>query len=68
MGGIKDGNGLSGSNAAPFNPEIIEITQADFLTAVSGGALTFPATYKITDIQNGLFVNTLSANRFSNEA
>lgn len=65
MGGIKDGNGLSGSNAAPFNPEIIEITQADFLTAVSGGALTFPATYKITDIQNGLFINTLSSSTYS---
>lgn len=65
MGGIKDGNGLSGSNAAPFNPEIIEITQADFLTAVSGDALTFPATYKITDIQNGLYVNTLSASSYS---
>jgi hypothetical protein len=30
--------------------------------------LTFPATYKVTDIQNGLFIETLSANAFSPNA
>jgi len=49
-------------------PEVIEITQAEFLALVSGSTLEFPATYKITDIQNGLFINTLSANTFRNEA
>lgn len=46
-------------------PEVIEITQAEFLALVSGSTLEFPATYKITDIQNGLYVNTLSASSYS---
>jgi len=47
---------------------VIEATKAEFLALVTADDLTFPATYKITDIDNGLFVETLSANTFSPDA
>jgi len=47
---------------------VISKTEAQFLALVSGAELEFPATYKITDIQNGLFVNTLSASTFNEAA
>lgn len=47
---------------------VIEITKAAFLTLVSNSSLQYPATYKITDIDNGLWVETLSNNTFSLDA
>lgn len=47
---------------------VIEKTKAEFLALVSGSTLQFPAVYKIIDIKNGLFVETLSANTFKSEA
>lgn len=44
---------------------VIEKTKAEFLALASGGTLTYPATYKITDIENGLFVNTLNSSSYS---
>jgi len=44
---------------------IILIDQSHFLTLISNSQLKFPTTYQITDIENGLFVETLSANTFS---
>jgi len=38
------------------------------LALVSGNTLEFPSTYKITDIKNGLYVETLSGNTFKSEA
>lgn len=43
---------------------VIEATKAEFLALVTANDLTYPATYKITDIDNGLFLNTLSENQF----
>lgn len=43
---------------------VIEITKAAFLTLVSNSSLQYPATYKITDIDNGLWIETLSNNTF----
>ena len=45
--------------------EVIEVTKAQFLALVSANTLAFPAIYKITNIENGLFLETLSANTFS---
>ena len=53
---------------SPSGAVVISKTQAQFLALVSTSDLVFPTTYKITDIQNGLFINTLSANTFRNEA
>jgi len=50
------------------NNIIKTIKEQQFLELVNGNKLEFPATYKITDIQNGLYINTLSANTFSKEA
>ena len=47
---------------------VIEATKAEFLALVTADDLTYPATYKITDVENGLFVETLSANTFSPDA
>lgn len=44
---------------------VIEATKAEFLALVTANDLTYPATYKITDIDNGLFVETLSENTFA---
>lgn len=57
----------SWSEYSPTGQVVISKTQAEFLALVSGSTLEFPATYKITDIQNGLYINTLSANTYSNE-
>ena len=35
------------------------------LALANGGTLTYPATFKITDIENGLFVNTLNSSSYS---
>lgn len=47
---------------------VIEITKTGFLNLVSDSSLQFPATYKITDVDNGLWVETLSNNTFSLDA
>lgn len=44
---------------------IITATKSEFLNLVNTSNLTFPATYKITDIENGLFLETLSENTFN---
>jgi len=44
---------------------VIEATKAEFLALVAANDLTCPATYKITDIENGLFLETLSANTYN---
>ena len=70
MAGDVFGFGLNGGGGGSSSPEIIEITKADFLTAVSGSQLTFPATYKVTDIDGftGVYINTTSANSYSPSA
>lgn len=50
------------------NPEVISVTNVQFLALVAANALTFPAVYKVTDVDNGLFIETLSANSFSPDA
>jgi hypothetical protein len=62
-GGVK-----SWSEYSPTGAVVISKTQAQFLALVSGGTLEFPATYKITDVQNGLYIDTLSASTFSPSA
>lgn len=62
-GGVK-----SWSQYSPSGAVVITKTEAQFLALVSAETLQFPATYKITDIQNGLFINTLSASTFNEEA
>jgi len=57
--------GNNGGGIGDPTPEIIEVTLSNFNTLASGNELTFPATYKITDIQNGLYIDTLSASTFS---
>ena len=47
---------------------VIEITKAAFLALVSADSLKYPVTYKITDVDNGLWVETLSNNTFSLDA
>ena len=47
------------------NLKIIEKTKAEFLQLVTDSELVYPATYKITDIENGLYINSLSVNEFS---
>ena len=66
MSGIANGFGNNGGGG--MSAEVIEVTTAQFLTLVGDSELTYPATYKITDIQNGLYVETLSANTFKSEA
>ena len=44
---------------------VIEATKAEFLALVTANDLTYPATYKITDIDNGLFIEALSENTFA---
>lgn len=68
MGNLGTGFGNQGGGGGGVAPEVIEVTQAEFISLVSSDGLTFPATYKITDIENGLFVNALSANTFSENA
>lgn len=46
----------------------IEVTQERFLYLAEQGKLKSCQTYKITDIQNGLFVTTITNSTFSNEA
>lgn len=47
---------------------IIEVTKSEFLALVSGEDLQFPATYKLTDVENGLFISTISDTSFNAEA
>lgn len=47
---------------------IIPVTQVEFLALVNSNDLIFPAIYKITDIQNGLYVETLTGSTFNHEA
>lgn len=42
----------------------IEVTKLEFLALVNAKELKFPAIYKITDIENGLFLNSLSKDEF----
>lgn len=44
---------------------VIEITEADFVAAAAAANLQYPAVYQITDVQNGLYVNTLSNSSYS---
>lgn len=46
---------------------IIQVTQAEFLTLVNNSSLVYPAIYEITNIQNGLFLQTYSNNQFDPE-
>jgi hypothetical protein len=48
-----------------ISDNIILIDKSHFLTSISNSQLKFPATYKITDIENGFFVESLSANTFN---
>lgn len=45
--------------------DIVEVTEEQFNTLVSENKLIFPTTYKLTNIQNGLFVTTNSNNNYS---
>lgn len=47
---------------------VIEITKTGFLNLVDNSLLKYPATYKITDIEEGLFIETLSKNTFKSES
>jgi len=47
---------------------IYSVTETQFNTAVTNSILKFPAIYKITDIQNGLYIQTLSSSTFSPDA
>jgi len=62
-GGVK-----SWSEYSPTGAVVITKTLAQFLALADASNLQFPATYKITDVQNGMFVETLSANTFKSEA
>jgi len=55
----------SGNGSGSGLENYIEVDKAGFLALVAADALTFPALYKITDIENGLWVESLSANTFS---
>ncbi len=46
----------------------ISVTKAQFITLDSLGTLSRNSLYKITDVENGLFVNTTSASSFSPDA
>lgn len=46
---------------------VIEVTKAEFLALVTANDLTYPTTYKITDIDNGLFIDALSENTFDTD-
>lgn len=46
---------------------IIYVTRVQFLNLVSNSKLLYPAIYKITDIQNGLYLQTVSDNEFDHE-
>lgn len=50
------------------NLSVIEITKEAFLTLVNSNSLQYPATYKITDIDNGLWIDTLNGNTFNLDA
>lgn len=65
MSNLGTGFGNQGGGGGGFAPEVIEVSKADFLSLVGAGGLTFPATYCITDIENGLYINSLSVNEFS---
>lgn len=58
-GGVK-----SWSEYSPTGAVVITKTLAQFLTLAAASNLQFPATYKITDVQNGMFVETLSASTY----
>lgn len=59
-GGVK-----SWTEYSPSGAVVISKTQAQFLALVAASDLDFPAVYKITDIQDGLYVNTLSNSSYS---
>jgi hypothetical protein len=54
----------SWSAYSPTGAVVINKTLAQFLALAADGDLQFPATYKITDVQNGMFVETLSASTY----
>lgn len=56
----------SWSEYSPTGQVVIEKTKAEFLALV--GSFQFPATYKITDVFEGLYVQTLSDSTFSQTA
>lgn len=58
-GGVK-----SWSEYSPTGAVVITKTLAQFLTLAAASNLQFPATYKITDVQNGMYVETLSASTY----
>jgi hypothetical protein len=58
----------SWSEYSPTGAVVITKTLAQFLALADASNLQFPATYKITDIQNGLYIDTLSASTFSPSA
>lgn len=49
----------------PSGAVVISKTEAQFNALVAAGTLQYPAVYKITDIQQGLYVNTLSGSTYS---
>lgn len=56
------------SISTPGGNDVIEIGKAEFLTLVSTGDLVFPAIYKITDVLEGLYVESFSGNTFNTQA
>lgn len=55
----------SGNGSGSGLENYIEVDKAGFLALVATNALTFPALYKVTDIDNGLFIEALSENTFA---
>jgi len=45
---------------------VLEVTKAEFLALVADSDLSL-GTYKITDVENGLFIETLSANTYNEQ-
>lgn len=59
----QQGNWVSGGSS-----NIIEIQKSAFLQLVTDSELDYPKKYKITDIDNGLYIDTLNNNTFSKDA
>jgi len=55
----------SGNGSGSGLENYIEVDKAGFLALVAANALTFPALYKITDIENGFYLEALSANSYN---
>jgi len=47
---------------------VFSVLQAEFLALAATSSLQYPAVYLITDIENGLYVQTLTDSTYSNEA